>query len=1098
MERLLAALNDTDFQWTSHIDSIWRDALTDIPELQASARQRLSARLSSLERSSDPGSPLGVPLLGTGGAGKTHLLSAVRREAFQRGQYFVLVDMTDVREFWETVLLGYLRSLDQQHEGVTQFTRLVGGLVTKLGAGMPSLAELAAARPPRLINRCNQLIQGLAREHRAEAREHQDVLRALVLVASDDFEIQEHGYQWLQGNGIVESEAFVHGFLETQKKPEQIVRGLSWLMSLHAPTVLALDQLDAIVAEHNLASAASKDGELNPRQLASLAIIQGIAGGLSALRDVTRRTLIIVSSLEATWTILDVRAQVTMKDRFEQTLLLQPIRDADSIRQLIERRLGTSYAQHGVTPEYPSYPFSPAFFRERIGLLPREVLKACNEHRYACATAGKVFEIGDTQPLLPPRDDFADVDLEFESAMHRASVVDVIERQDEDVLDKWMEAACDALIEENPLPDSLDALVDKDFLGSGSFEPLHARLRVVDRDANDREIHYAFRCLEKTNHIAFQSRLKAAITASGIDSDLEFRKLAVIRTRSLLKGSNSERLLQELLKRGGRVVVPTERELKVLAAVKELQSDPGRQARLHQWLRSRRPVSELPMFAEAVQHLFGRAAPPDDHDSRRPSPTANTARSAAGARQDAHAAGTGPSAADAKQDRQGTNGAASTVHWEPSPLSSAPTAVSLVNRSAEIVIGSRLIAGESGGSLAVPLDNMTKHTVVLAGAGSGKTVLVRRIVEGAALAGVPSIVIDGANDLSCLGDPWPAPPQSFTDTDSQQAAEYFAQTEVVVWSPGRERGNPLRLEPLPDFSAAAGDPDELNSLLDMARSSLEPITIGAKPDKVRQGVLSSALRYFALQGGGNLGRLISLLSELPPDANAGYEKGEKLARDAADRLRAETETNPLFRGDGKSLDPAVLLRSGTPGKVRVSVINLGGLPDLSAQQQFVNQLAMTLFSWIKKNPARGQSLQGLLVIDEARDFIPSGKSVPGKDSLIRLVAQARKYGLGIVFATQAPKSIDHNVIANCSTQFYGRQNSPAAIDTVKEQLSQRGNSGSDIAKLPRGVFYAFTEGLSAATKIQVPLCLSHHPPSPPDEDEVRLKAERSRALIATT
>jgi len=55
---------------------------------------------------------------------------------------------------------------------------------------------------------------------------------------------------------------------------------------------------------------------------------------------------------------------------------------------------------------------------------------------------------------------------------------------------------------------------------------------------------------------------------------------------------------------------------------------------------------------------------------------------------------------------------------------------------------------------------------------------------------------------------------------------------------------------------------------------------------------------FAKQGGGGLGRLIGILSELPAEANPGYEKAEKLAREAADRLRAETETNPLFRATG--------------------------------------------------------------------------------------------------------------------------------------------------------------------------------------------------------
>jgi hypothetical protein len=98
------------------------------------------------------------------------------------------------------------------------------------------------------------------------------------------------------------------------------------------------------------------------------------------------------------------------------------------------------------------------------------------------------------------------------------------------------------------------------------------------------------------------------------------------------------------------------------------------------------------------------------------------------------------------------------------------------------------------------------------------------------------------------------------------------------------------------------------------------------------------------------------------------------------------------------------------------------------QQRLVNRLAMALFTWIKKNPASGGPGQ-LMVVDEAKDFVPSKGGVASGASLIRLTAQGRKYGLGLVFATQAPKSINHNVIANCATQVYGRASSPAARDS---------------------------------------------------------------------
>lgn len=1057
MDKLLSALADVDFQWTTHIDTIWHDVPSDIPELQTSARGELFARLAALKRIKVDASPLGIALLGTGGSGKTHLLSALRRAAFEHEAYFVLVDMTDVRDFWGTVLLGYIRSLEQRRNETSQFEIFLRRLLRSLGEGMPSIEELSSARPPKLINRSNLVVRRLASRHRSEMREYQDVLRALILLASDDFELQDHGYQWLQGLRLDDDEKFRHGFAETEKSHEHIVRGLSWLMSLDAPTVLALDQLDAIVAEHNLASASPERAEATERQKASLAIIQSIAGGLSALRDVTRRTLTVVSSLEATWNILDQRAPVTMKDRFEPPLLLQPIRDARFIRNLIERRLAHAYAEHDATPPYASYPFSSAFFERRLGALPREVLKACFEHRRGCLTAGRISEIGGKSTSLPPESlSFEQIERRFAELSAGLDVRSLLERQDEDALDKLLEAGCEALIEENPTPEDVDVLIDKDFQGTGSFEPLHVRLRVVRHDENDREVHYAFRFLEKTHHIAFQSRLKAAMTSAGIDRELGFRRLAILRAAPLPRGPLSERLLRELADGGGLVLNPDESELSALAALRELFATQGQSAALtREWLRKHRPISKLALFRDAVTFLFG----PEPHAASAP------------AQAPTHAVAAVPEQPVAQAPMP--------------PVAAAP---------ARLPLGRRLVAGEAGEPFQISLDNLTKHAVVLAGAGSGKTVLLRRMIEEAALAGVPSIVIDGANDLSRLGDAWPEPPSSFDAIEREKASRYYEKAEVVVWSPGREKGNPLRLQPLPDFASVLGDADELNAAIDMARSSLEPIALATKTDKIRQGVLSVVLRYFAAQGGGTLARLVELLREPPPDVTS-YEKGEKIAHEAAERLLAETEVNPLFRGGGKDLDPGLLLQASAPDKVRISVINLTGLNGEAAQQQFLNQLSMTLFSWVKKHPARGRSLQGLLVIDEARDFVPNQKSVPGKDNLIRLVAQARKYGLGMVFATQAPKSIDHRVIANCSTQFYGRQNSPAAIDTVREQLVQRGASGNDVAKLPKGVFYAFTEGLAAAQKVAMPLCLSYHPPSPPDEREILERAKRSRASL---
>src|ERR1700704_1034951 len=168
--------------------------------------------------------------------------------------------------------------------------------------------------------------------------------------------------------------------------------------------------------------------------------------------------------------------------------------------------------------------------------------------------------------------------------------------------------------------------------------------------------------------------------------------------------------------------------------------------------------------------------------------------------------------------------------------------------------------GVDGAQVDLATNLLPRHTAIIAGAGSGKTVLLRRIVEEAALAGIPSIVIDPNNDLSRFGDPWPRRPDNFTTEDDGKAQRYRQTVEVVVWTPGVHAGNPLFLSVMPDFASVGEDKDERQQAVDMAAETLGPLA-GAK-NALQRGVLVEALRYFADRGGGDLGRFTALLSEL--------------------------------------------------------------------------------------------------------------------------------------------------------------------------------------------------------------------------------------------
>jgi hypothetical protein len=386
---------------------------------------------------------------------------------------------------------------------------------------------------------------------------------------------------------------------------------------------------------------------------------------------------------------------------------------------------------------------------------------------------------------------------------------------------------------------------------------------------------------------------------------------------------------------------------------------------------------------------------------------------------------------------------------------------------------------------------LPRHTAIIAGSGSGKTVLLRRIVEEAALAGLPAIVIDPNNDLSRLGQAWPTRPASFTAEDDEKARRYLENVEVVVWTPGVHAGNPLFLSVMPDFASLGDDKDERQQAVDMAAETLGPLA-GAK-NALHKGVLVEALRHFASAGGGDLARFIRLLEDLPVELSP-IGNATKLAAGMADQLHAAVATNPLLRAEGPVLDPRLLFFGPDPARVRVSVINLSGLASEAAREDFVNRLQMTLFGWIKKHP----STSGLLyVIDEAQTFLPSQKPVASLGSGTKLVAQARKYGLGMIVATQVPRGIHNQVVSNCTTQFFGKQSAPATIAAAQEIIAASGGRADDIGRLKAGEFYFATEGSGRPGKLKTPICLTYHPPNPPAPNEVialaKLSVARSEA-----
>lgn len=1076
------ALEALRFDWAYTPEDVWKTSQYHVDGLHDDVLESVAAGIRDA-RDSDGASPVGVAVLGQHGAGKTHLLGVVREQVQSGGGYFFLVDVLDASAFWErlahAMLGGLLRTTDQQERQLTAFLRRLcrqAGVLTGVQAAV--LGEAPVDR--------RDLTGFLGALRRLDGRtglECQDTAKALVLLAAADYEVQDIGYQYLQSmDEATPGDRSRWGLRRTAPPPELVVKDISRLLALTGPSVIAIDQIDPLVAVATKLPADTPHGYEDGRDAV---LLDQLAAGLMSLRDVSRRSLSVVACLPESWILIKERTVNTVRDRFRETHQLRRIPSAEIGQAITEKRFAARFAQAGFVPPYPTWPVPEAAFEEAPDFTPRGLLQRVGAHVQSCLRAGAVRELTQLTHVDTERPDgladaaagdLAALDARFEELRAGADPESALDpaREDE-VMPELLAAALTAWIAEQS-PNDRDFALDP---APGRKPALHARLRRSLDEASEDERHWAFRAVASGNARAVQARIRNACTMAALRQGPARRRLYLLRNTSWPSGPVTRQVLAELADAGGVVLPVTHDDLRTFAALGQLLAE--RDGNLQAWLVARQPAAGTVLLRTAL-------AAPDDPglaDAVAPDPGMTDAG--------ATDPGTTGEPADPTGEGAGTAGeragaAGGPADPEPAPDRSRVPVPAAAHGDSEpaVTLG---VAVEDQRPVRVSLESLRKHTTIFAGSGSGKTVLIRRLVEECALHGVSAIVLDPNNDLARLGDPWPEPPAQWGPGDVDKAADYLARTDVVVWTPRRVAGRPLSLQPLPDFGSVRNDPDELRSAIDAAVASLAPrAKVDGKTAKASHGraVLHEALRYYASRGGGALRSFVDLLADLPPGVSA-LGRADRIAAELAESLTAAMVIDPLFGGDGAPADPGLLLTPRTGKRARISVISLVGLPSDEQRQSFVNQLEMALFAWIKRHPAGDRPLGGLFVMDEAQTFAPSGGMAPCTESTLALAAQARKYGLGLVFATQAPRGLHNRIPGNAATQLFGFLNSPAQIDAANELARAKGSAVLDVSRLTTGQFYAAGEGLGFC-KIQAPLCLSHHPKSPLTTEEVIARA----------
>src|ERR1700761_1575892 len=1069
-EAELRALEALTFNWTSALEDVWSSSPFHVEGLHPEAARLIQRGIREAYASAQR-RPLGLPVQGERGVGKTHLLGWAREQVQGEGGYFFLLGDLTRKTFWEEARSSFVQQLLPLPDGSrNQIGRLLGDLADRAGLDKPARDALTGDEPPSVAD-VKAFVAALRKLNSALPPPSLDTARALVLLASPHGEQQETGYYYLVGGDIDADERGRWGFRSRAKDARYVINQLSEVLALSGPAVVAVDQIDALIDQVNKHEDASAVAE--------------VATGLMSLRDTTRRTFTIISCLPESWDYVRNQAVATVEDRFRPPCQIQNIPTADIGRRMIEKRFAADFARAGFEPPYPTWPIRPRAFDDATSYTARRLLRRIDEHVNMCLRARQVYELDRLDPSIPVADGQAQTDVPSEVAPPaQARREEGFAALDARFGELWRSADVSAALvtgtEDSVVPSLLQAgleawVRERGGAGDQSFvqerppgrnPPLHAVLRMIIDERTEYQRRWAFRAIAATNAKAVQSRLKNAVGAAGLDEGSADRMLFILRSIPWPSGPKTAEEVAEFSAKGGRKLTLTTSDLQVFWALATMIAE--RDPAINAWLASSQPAHRTELLSHALGDLAqpGRQAP-----STTPAPQPPMA------------------GLDARGSDEGDEGVSGTASPEPGPDAIREPAVD----------GSFPIGATIPSSRPVRLDLavLRRHAVLFAGTGSGKTVLLRRIIEECALQGVSAIVLDPNNDLARLGDGWPEPPPSWPADDADRARDYLENTDVVIWTPRRQSGRPLTFRPLPEFAEVVDDPDDFNAAIDAAVGAIAPRLVAGKGQvkaAEETAVLREALRYFASAGANDFDGFIAFLDELPEGA-CSLRRARETAADLAQRLQVVRINDPLFAGEGEPADPGMLLTPPPGKRARVSVISMIGLPDIAQRQGFVNQLQMALFSWIKRHPAADRPLSGLLVMDEAQELAPSGQVTACTESTLRLVSQARKYGLGLLFATQAPKALHNRIPGNATTQFYGLLSSPAQIDAAREVARAKGGDVPDIGRLRAGQFYIGTEGTSFV-KAATPMCLSYHPKGPLTEEEVVIRARQGHPLIS--
>ncbi|MCB8976756.1 MAG: ATP-binding protein [Ardenticatenaceae bacterium] len=382
-------------------------------------------------------------------------------------------------------------------------------------------------------------------------------------------------------------------------------------------------------------------------------------------------------------------------------------------------------------------------------------------------------------------------------------------------------------------------------------------------------------------------------------------------------------------------------------------------------------------------------------------------------------------------------------------------------------------------------DDLVTHAVVVGMTGSGKTGLCLDLLEEAALNKVPALMIDPKGDITnalmhfpelAPADfaPWINANQARREgkTVEDAAAETAAlwrngladweitperiqklkdSAQFAIYTPGSDAGLPVSI--LASLKAPDIPWENNRELLREKISGTVTALLGLvglrdiDPVRAREHILLANIFEHAWSQGQDLD-LASLImqTQAPPFTKLGVFDVNTFFPEK-DRFELAMMLNnilasPAFQAwiEGEPLDVAELLY--TPdGRPRHTIFYIAHLSE-AERMFFVTLLYSAVESWMRAQKG-STTLRALVYFDEIFGYLPPTANPPSKEPMLRMLKQARAFGVGMVLATQNPVDVDYKALSNAGTWFIGKLGTEQDKARLLDGLTTAASGGFD-------------------------------------------------------